>query len=142
MIQDRYRAKNDRFLYISRYWKIYSNVSSRQRRGRGRGGRYRQYGSHNASSSQGDKNSDPFQVSILKFGVGSNFAVFKKKIKVFAERELKQLAKFSHTNEYYVPPAIVAGVQFADEDLDPVSEPLGFLREQNKQERALRIQLI
>jgi hypothetical protein len=52
------------------------------------------------------------------------------------------LLSFPQTNEHYVPPAIVAGVQFPEEDLDPVNDPFGFLREQIKQERALRIQLI
>ncbi len=70
-------------------------MSGRQRRRRGRGGRY-QHGSHDASSSRGDKSSSPFEVPTLKkFGIiGSNFVVFKKKIQVFAEKEFKRLAKF------------------------------------------------
>ncbi len=36
----------------------------------------------------------------------------------------------------------MAGVQFAEEDLDPVNDPFGFLREEIKQERPLRLKLI
>jgi hypothetical protein len=114
-------------------------MSGRQRRGRG--GRY-QHEPHDASSSRGNKSSSPFEVPILKFGIGSNFAVFKKKIQVCTEKEFKQLAKFFQTNEYFVPPAITAGVQFAEEDLDPVKDPFEFLREEIKQERALRPNIV
>jgi hypothetical protein len=99
-------------------------MSGRQRRGRGRGGLH-QYGSHDASSSRGDKSSGIFEFPILKFGVGSNFVVFKKKDPSICRKRVHAVGQ---TDEYFVPPAIVAGVQFAGEDLDPVNFPFGFLR--------------
>ena len=68
--------------------------------------------------------------------------MFRKKLQVFAEKEYKQLARLFINKQYYMPPAIVAGVNYDAEDLTEENDPFGLQRDQIKAEMGLRLRTI
>lgn len=61
------------------------------------------------------------ELPTLKYGSTSNYDEFRRELTNYALRNFGNLGHFLRTNEYYVPPAIVQGEAYGEEDIeDPV----------------------